>query len=84
MRTNNTNTVAVTVPSGGVHFEASLNRYRGSVTVNRVCYRTARFATRIGALRALNRLRRELIKTLNASNSSSMRSSSSRTSRSSR
>lgn len=39
---------------GGVSYEADREAYRGSVTINGVRYRTKRFATRLGARRALN------------------------------
>lgn len=46
--------------TGGVSFESGRNAYRGTVTINRVRLKTKRFATRLGAKRALNKLIREV------------------------
>jgi hypothetical protein len=46
--------------TGGVSFESSRNAFRGSVTISGVRYKTKRYATSLGAKRALNKLIREL------------------------
>jgi hypothetical protein len=45
---------------GGVSYESARDAYRGSVTINGVRHRTKRFATRLGARRALNQLIKSL------------------------
>lgn len=47
---------------GGVSYESDRNAYRGEFTISGKRYRTQRYPTRIGAVRALNRL----IKTVGA------------------
>lgn len=64
---------------GGVSYESARDAYRGSVTINGVRYRTKRFATRLGARRALNLL----IKAVGAKLAATNRPASSRSSRTS-
>ena len=59
MKSKSNMLVAVSLPKGGVSLETGRG-YRGSVTVQGRRHRTKRDGTRLGALRALNRLRGEL------------------------
>jgi hypothetical protein len=60
---------------GGVSYESARDAYRGSVTINGVRYRTKRFATRLGARRALNLLIKAVSVKLAATNKPAGRSS---------
>lgn len=46
--------------NGSVAYETSRARYRGFVTINGSRYATSRYATRLGARRALNRMIKEI------------------------
>lgn len=52
--------VSSSIPGGGVSLESGRG-FRGSVSINGVRSRTTYFKTRLGAVRALNRLKRELL-----------------------